>query len=563
MMQSPVIVALNENHDASVAVWGPDVPLIALATERITRLKHDIHGIERTLTYILNCINVRHEDVSILVRCTDPVALPGPELKARTAALRLLLPNATFVTASNHHELHALAARQMAPHSEGAILVVDGMGSRLPDASDDALSLPRHECATIFATPDLRRLYSAGTTYRPYRWHEEQLGLGRFYSYVSKHIFGSRYDAGKTMALAAYGDATRLPSFLTYTGHPPAPHIDGLALSGLDAAPGPRDDYLQFADLAARAQTDVEDGMLALARMTRDIVGGDTLFISGGVALNCPSNIAIQQSQLFSRTLIHPAATDDGVSLGGLIFGAKHCGLAGAVPPFTARFLGPPIPAQRERLRDSAAALGYQVTSGEQSQLIEDVVEALASGKLVALYDAESEFGPRALGHRSLIADPSAVGTRDFINTRVKGRETFRPLAPVIIQDRVADFFEVDGNYQNPYMLLVARAKPATRQLCAAAVHVDGTARVQTVLRDQRPHLLAGILAALERSGRPPIVLNTSLNGPNEPIVETPENAMAFFHSFPVDILCSRGLLISKPGREEHLCHSGKFSTLR
>jgi carbamoyltransferase len=554
MPRSPLIVALNENHDASVAIWGPGVPIAALATERLTRQKHDVNGVIRTIDHLLSSLNIEYEQVGLVVRCSDPVAIPPSRLTERTAELHRRFPSASFLSAPNHHKLHALAARQMDPGRKGAILVVDGMGSKFPSEYNNNADPPLHECATIFSTPTVRRLYSAATTYSPYQWQEEKVGLGRFYSYISKHIFGSRYDAGKTMALAAYGRAGHVPSFLSYVGNPPVPYVNGLALSGLSIAPGPRDDYLQFAQIAARAQADVEEGMLALARIARTLVDGDALFISGGVALNCPSNLAIQKSGLFSRTFIHPAATDDGVSLGGLVLGAQSCGLAQALPRFTGRFLGPPIASQRNRLLEAARDVGCHVVCDIADALLPRVAQALLDGELVALYDAESEFGPRALGHRSLIADPRRPTTRDFINSKVKGREAFRPLAPVTFQDRVADFFEVDADFHNPYMLLVARAKPVTREAYAAAVHVDGSARVQTITRGQRPQLLGGILTALESRGHAPMLLNTSLNGPGEPIVETPEEAIAFFQSYPIDLLFSHGVLISKEHRKERGC---------
>ena len=549
-----LIVALNENHDASVALWGPGMSLAALATERVTRNKHDANGVIRTIDYLLSSLNIEHEQVKLVVRCSDPVAIPPSRLMERTAELHRRFPSASFLNAPNHHQLHALAARQMDPARKGAILVVDGMGSKFPSECNNNANPPLHECATIFSAPTVRRLFSTATTYSPYQWQNEEVGLGRFYSYISKHIFGSRYDAGKTMALAAYGRASLMPSFLSYTGNPPAPRVNGLALSGLGIAPGPRDDYLSFAELAARAQADVEEGMLALARIARTLVDGDTLFVSGGVALNCPSNLAIQKSGLFTRTFIHPAATDDGVSLGGLVYGAQGRGLAQAVPRFSRRFLGPPISSQRNRLLAAARGLGCQVLCDTAHALLPRIAQALLDGEIIALYDSESEFGPRALGHRSLIADPRRPATRDFINSKVKGREAFRPLAPVIFQDRVTDFFEVEADFHNPYMLLVARAKPVTREAYAAAVHVDGSARVQTITRGHRPELLGGILTALESRGEAPMVLNTSLNGPGEPIVETPEEAVAFFRSYPVDLLFSRGVLISKEHRKERGC---------
>lgn len=544
MSRQQVIVALNENHDASVAIWGPSVPLAALATERVTRTKHDSSGIIRTIDYLLRSLAVSHDDVTAIVRCKDPVALSEQNLNQRLHALNLRFPRAQIFEAPSHHELHALAALQMAPDAKGAILVVDGMGSRL-NAPLTHSAFPLYESTTIFTTPPLRRVHSIGTTYSPYRWDEEIIGLGRLYSYVSKHIFGSRYDAGKTMALASYGDASSIKTFLNYAESPRTPYVDGRALTALKPVPVDHT-YLDHADLAARAQADVEEAMLALAELARDVVSGDTIFLSGGVALNCPANTMIRDSGMFSRTLVHPAATDDGISLGGIVFGALSTGLSGLLPQFTTAFLGPPIHSVRARLANAAAGTGLRVRASSADRLLDEVVRGLRKGRLVSLYTSASEFGPRALGHRSLLADPRTTAIRDHINQTVKGRESFRPLAPVILQDRASEYFDVAADYHSPYMLLVARAKDKTRSLCPAIVHVDGTSRVQTVIRGQEPLLLSSILECAENAKMPPILLNTSLNGPGQPIVETPEEAFSFFRNSEIDMLFSDGILISK-----------------
>jgi carbamoyltransferase len=541
-----VIIALSENHDASVAVWGGTVELTALATERVTRVKHDSAGITRTIDYLLETLAISHDQVRLLVRCNDPVAVPPTALAARDRQLHQRFPHARWLTGANHHELHALAARQLNPSSDGAILVVDGMGSRLPGTRDSKSDSTLYECTTIFDARNISRLLSVGTTHNSYEWETEHIGLGRLYSYVSKHIFGSRYDAGKTMALAAYGNASAYKSFLTYNGQPKIPSISGCDLAILEPEPNSQSEYMEWADLAARTQQDIEDGMLAFAQLAAQLAPGHTLFVSGGVALNCPSNEVIRNSGLFAETLIHPAATDDGISLGGIVLGAQESGIAHQLPSFTDPFIGPPIMAQRDRLLAAASRTSCRITLSLADSLAVCVANELREGRLIALYCGRSEFGPRALGHRSLIASPSSTAVRDYINTHVKDRETFRPLAPAILQDRVADYFDVCMDFENPYMLLTARANAITRTLCPAVVHIDGTARVQTVTRGATEEPLSSILESLEAAGQPPIVLNTSLNRKGQPIVETPEEAFELFTSSPIEILYTPGLLLYK-----------------
>jgi len=291
---------------------------------------------------------------------------------------------------------------------------------------------------------------------------------------------------------------------------------------------GPDEPWTQaHADVAASAQAVLEETLLDLVRWLHGRTHDSVLTLAGGVALNCVANSRIAREGPFRRVWVQPAAGDAGTALGGALLLSAATG--DEPEPMTGADLG----------RDwSDAELGAWLKTAavpfeRPPDIAATVARALAGNAVVAWFQGRSEYGPRALGHRSLLAHPGHAGNLERLND-VKGREQFRPVAPMVLADRAADIF--DGPLPSPYMLFVHDVAPDWRDRVPAVVHVDGTARIQTVDPAAEP-LLARMLTEFEQLTGLPVVVNTSLNTAGRPMVDDPRDALECFGSSPVDLL--------------------------
>jgi carbamoyltransferase len=290
----------------------------------------------------------------------------------------------------------------------------------------------------------------------------------------------------------------------------------------------------RYADIAATLQAVTEDALLALAREARRRTGADALCLAGGVALNAVANARLAREAGFARVFVQPAAGDAGGALGAALLGALEQGDP-RPPPMTSAALGLPIdPAVAAEL---AAELGLSVCRTDDPAAA--AAELVARGKIAAWCQGRFEWGPRALGQRSILADPCDAESRERLNRAIKRREPFRPFAPAVLASRAAAYFDDlhAAADLTPFMTTVCRVRDPG--VLAAVTHVDGTARVQTVADDAA---LAPVLRALPQ----PLVLNTSLNGPGEPIIASEQDALAFLLGHPIDALVLGDLVITK-----------------
>jgi carbamoyltransferase len=414
-----------------------------------------------------------------------------------------------------HHVAHAGSAGLAAPPAPGggdrAVLVLDGRGE---------------------ATSHLAGVYRDGALHR-LAGQELPHSLGLFYEQLTAHLgFQHASDEYKVMALASYGQPRFLPplrDLVRSTGD------GGFVVEPVDwtALAKPREGgggqlTEEHADLAASAQARLEEVLLELAGWLYDAAGGPPMLaMAGGVALNCVANARLAEEGPFRHVWVQPAAGDAGTALGA----ALHHATTGGDPPvpMAGADLGRGWSEAEIEARLRRAALPYT----RPASIAATAAEVLAADGVVAWFQGRSEYGPRALGHRSLLAHPGRAATTERLN-EVKGREQFRPVAPMVRADRAAELF--DGVHPSPYMLFTHRVRPAWRERIPAVVHVDGTARIQTVDPATEP-LLAALLAEFERRTGLPMVVNTSLNTAGRPMVDTPAEAMELFGSAPVDLL--------------------------
>ncbi|MGW1952886.1 carbamoyltransferase family protein [Streptomyces sp. NPDC001920] len=407
-----------------------------------------------------------------------------------------------------HHVAHAASAGQAAPYPDSAVLVLDGRG----------------ECGSHLAGRYANReLTVLGSQSLP-----DSMGL--FYEDLTQHLgFLRSSDEFKVMALASYGTPRFLDRLREYV------HPDGDG--GFRARPVPwaslvppraaGADWTQdHADLAASAQTCLEEVLLGLARWLYDRTGEEVLTLAGGVALNCVANTRLHRETPFRHVWVQPAAGDAGTALGAALHVAHQKEAVEAMPTAA---LGRDWSDDELRDRLDRAAVPYE----EPDDIAETVAAELAGDGIVAWFQGRSEYGPRALGHRSLLAHPGRAANLERLNA-VKGREEFRPVAPMVLAERAAQLF--DGPLPSPYMLFVHEVAEEWRHRIPAVVHVDGTARIQTVDRRDEP-LVARMIDGFERLTGLPVVVNTSLNTAGRPMVDDPRDALECFGSAPVDLL--------------------------
>jgi carbamoyltransferase len=292
----------------------------------------------------------------------------------------------------------------------------------------------------------------------------------------------------------------------------------------------------EHADLACSVQLRLQEVLLELATWLHAQTGDRDLTMAGGVALNCVANSYLAERGPFERIWVQPAAGDAGTALGAALHLAHAMG--DRVAPMATAALG------RRWSDDELAAwlTTARVPYERPPDLADAVAAVLAADGVVAWFQGRSEYGPRALGHRSLLANATRAANLERLND-VKGREQFRPVAPMVLAERAAELFE--GPLPSPYMLFTHGVRPAWRERIPAVVHVDGSARIQTVDPADEP-LVAGMLEAVERRTGVPVVVNTSLNTAGRPMVDDPRDALECFGSAPVDLLAIGPFLVRR-----------------
>jgi carbamoyltransferase len=324
-------------------------------------------------------------------------------------------------------------------------------------------------------------------------------------------------------------------------------------------------------DLAASVQAATEEIVLRLARHARDATGSRNLCLAGGVALNCVANGRLRREKIFDRIYVQPAAGDAGGALGAAL-AAYHIELGRERvidgDKMRGSFLGPRF--ESSEVEQRLSEVGARFRKLAERHLLVECAQALAGGKAVGWFQGPMEFGPRALGARSILADPRSPQMQSQLNHKVKFRESFRPFAPAVLRERAADWFEIDG--ESPYMLFTSPvAESRRRQVLAeeeslfgieklrvprseipAVTHVDYSARVQTVTKDTNPRFHA-LLSEFERQTGCPVLVNTSFNVRGEPIVGTPEDAFRCFMGTDLDLLVVEDCILKKEEQDTAL----------
>ena len=546
------ILGINSVYHESAAALLVDGKLVAaVEEERFNRIKRgkeanvdNPHQFpERAIRFCLDHAGLRVSDIDHVAYSFEPRLRraefraewwPDPKFEevfllrlgeVRNGAERILgRPLGQRFHFVPHHLAHAASAYFPSGFDRAAILTIDGIGEAA--------------CSTL-ATGVGKRVRMLETFNYPH-------SLGFVWETFSIYLGFDHHDASKIMGLAAYGNPEvfrrQMQSIIRvgkedYAVDPDAAGFLTAEQGGLDALLGPRrfpDEKIQprHADVAAALQAATNAAVMALVRRAKRKAPFDNLCMAGGVALNCVTNELIRQSGGFSDVFIPSAPHDAGTAVGATL--VVHCAKQKSQPERgnSTPFLGPAFN-RREIL---AAVKSAGLTARRSKAPARDAAKMIADGKIVAWFQGRMEFGPRALGNRSLLADPRRPDMRDILNQRIKHREDFRPFAPSVMAEHAQDWFEVGGHStSHEFMLFACPVKPEKRNRIPAIVHRDGSARVQLVRHEstRRFHELISCFSA--RTGVP-VVINTSFND-SEPIVCTPADAIVTFRKSGIDAL--------------------------
>ena len=560
------ILGLNAFHGDAAAALVVDGELVAAAEEeRFNRVKHCAGFPAQAVGWCLVDAGLQPGDLDRIAVSRDPRANVWPKLqralRTRPRYLRARLENARRVGSVGdeleralgarlraelhhveHHQAHAASAFFVSPFEEAAILSVDGFGDF---------------ASTLLAVGRGNRFEVLDRVLFPH-------SLGIFYTAVTQWLGFPKYgDEGKVMGLAPYGDPERhlermrelvrleglFELGLDYFTHPRegvdltwaegTPTIGRLYSDRLVEAFGePQAD----ADVAAALQAVLEDAYLHLVRELERRSGLSAICLAGGVALNAVANGRIRPETGFDGIYVQPAAGDSGTAIGAAywVWNQHLAKPRGFVMEHA--YTGPAY--SDEECASAVAAAGFEATRLSDDELFAEVARRIADGEVVGWFQGRMEFGPRALGNRSIVVDPRRGDMKDILNARIKHREPFRPFAPSILSEATADWFEQD--YPSPFMVLVYKTRPEKRAEIPAVNHVDDTGRLQTVEESVNPRYHR-LIREFARLTNVPVVLNTSFNE-NEPIVMSPEQALETFAKTRMDALVLGNLLISRSG---------------
>ncbi|MFF7231741.1 carbamoyltransferase N-terminal domain-containing protein [Streptomyces sioyaensis] len=596
----PVLGISAYYHDSAAAVVAGGTPLAAAQEERFTRRRHDPGFPSHAVACCLREAGLRldelaavafYEDPALKFRrvlatwlATAPHGLPvfrrafpqwaGWKRRALDdvrAQLRALAPGQQLppVVAHRHHASHAASAFFPSPYPSAAVLCVDGVGE--------------------WATTTL--WHGRGTELVPLAELRFPHSLGMLYSAFT-YFCGFKVDSGeyKLMGLAPYGTPRYAPlirerlidvkpdgSFRLDLRHFTFQYgqtMVGRAFEELFAGPQRTPEGLlterEF-DLAASVQQVTEEVMLRLARTALERTGERRLCLAGGVALNCVANGRLLADGVCDELWVQPAAGDAGGALGAALAeshrrGAPRPHVGRGTDAMAGALLGPGC-SDRE-IEEFLTRAGYPAARLPERELVDRVSAELADGKVVGWFQGRMEFGPRALGNRSILADPRDPAMQSTLNLKTKFRESFRPFAPAVLAEDAKDWFDLPQ--ESPYMLLTAQVAAAQRRECGAAAdgatgldllrvprstipavtHVDGSARVQTVSAERHPRFHALLTAFRDRTGCP-VLVNTSFNVRGEPIVHDAEEAYACFMRTRIDLLVLGDFLLDKRDQPE------------
>jgi carbamoyltransferase len=580
-------------HDSAAALLRDGALVAAAEEERFTRRKHDFEFPERAIDFCLRTAGISGPDLDTVVFYEKPfvkferllmtsmqvfprshkvfreamITWMGDKLWIKNLIAKRLQVPTSRILFSEHHLSHAASAFFCSPFEEAAILTIDGVGEWTTAALGVGRGTNINLLKEIRFPHSLGLLYSAFTAFLGFEVNEGEykvmgmapFGTPRYVDKVMKLIhlhddggfelnmdyFSFHYSTNRTFnrkfeELFGAPRDTKMHFFTPSTGYPsyfgPKPANYG-ELGKLNQ---------HYADVAASIQAVTEEVMLKMARQVHAETGLKKLCMAGGVALNSVGNGRILKEAPFEEIYIQPSAGDGGGALGAALWGyhAVLCKPRKLVMDHA--YWGEEH--GESEIENFLKQNNICYERLEEEDLIARVVDAISGGKVIGWSQGRFEWGPRALGNRSILADPRRAEMKDIVNTKIKFREPYRPFAPSVLVERTADFFELANparQYPARFMLYVVNVRESKRDVLPAITHVDGTGRLQTVHRDVSPRYYR-LIECLGQATGVPVVMNTSFNLKGEPIVNTPKEAFQTFSRSDMDVLVLDNYLIEK-----------------
>ena len=587
-------------HDSAAALLDDGVLVAAAEEERFTRVKHDSSFPKQAIRFCLRRAGISGEDLDYVVFHEKPLlkferilmtslstfprswkafgeAMPvwfrdKLWIRSLLASETGIPPNRVLFT--DQHMAHAASAFFCSPYDEAAILTVDGVGEWTTTTlghgkanwSDGNLNQIRVDRELRFPH-SLGLLYSAFTAFLGFKVNNGEYkvmgmapyGKPRFVDQIYDEIVQVQQDGSFWLNMdyftyhysAERSFSRKLVELFGQPRRPDSPFKEPPATGGAVDRPDPvAQASRHYADVAASIQRVTEDRLLTLANRLHEETGSRRLCLAGGVALNSSANGRILRETPFEELFIQPAAGDSGAALGAALY-AHHVWLRQPrrfVLEHT--YWGEEYRDEGARSFLEESGISYEYTP-DTEQLLGELAGDLLAGKVVGLFQGRFEWGPRALGNRSILADPRKPEMKEIVNAKIKFREPFRPFAPVVLEERCSEYFELERperQHAARHMLLVCPVHEEKQQVIPAVTHVGGTSRVQTVVQERNPRYYRLVERFAEGTGVP-VLLNTSFNLRGDPIAASPADAYSTFARSGIDTLALENCLVRKSGQ--------------
>ncbi|MBV9324664.1 MAG: carbamoyltransferase [Chloroflexi bacterium] len=566
-------------HDAGACLLRDGELIAAAEEERFSRLKHDASLPLRAANYCLEAADLYADDLDYVIFYEKPLlkferivaGYAATHPRSRVAFVRAMqawLSQKLWVRGQirdalgfdgeilfgEHHVSHAASAFFPSPFDHAAVLTADGVGEWATTTIGLGHDLDLEVSHEIRYPHSLGLLYSAFTAYLGFEVNEGE------YKVMGMAAYGRPTCVDKVRKLI---DLAEDGSYRLNLGYLAYQHgLRSIDQAFVELFGAPRDTGADLdqrhADIAASIQAVTEDALLGLARRARALSGSENLCMAGGVALNVLANARILRESGFRRVWIQPAAGDAGGCLGAATY-LYHTVLR---QPRRLRmdtaYLGPSF--GNAEIHEFLQREGVSYTVLEDDAIAPTVARLIAGNEVVGWFQGRMEFGPRALGARSILANPTDPSTKDTLNAKIKHREAFRPFAPSTLVEAASTYFDFGaptGDVESPFMLLTARVKPDKQHLLPAITHLDGTARVQTVSRAQNP-LYYAVIEEFGKLTGVPVLVNTSFNVNGEPIVCTPSEAFNSFAHTDMDYLVMGNALVPASSKRKLGAYPGR-----